>query len=657
VPDVSIHPSPMVETLRHHRDRWAHVEHFDDFLPFLTFDQFDPDAWAGLARDAGMGYAVMVAKHHDGLCWWDAPATNRTVLVDGPSRNVLGEFAAACERADLVFGTSYSLLDWGDERYPGVDYVNDVLHPHVLDLVERYGSQMLWGDGHWGAGGSHWRSDDLIAAARAINPDLVVNDRWWADERGVVTFENRTPDTILTRPWETRRGLGSSLGLNRSEPTDNILAADEIIALLTEVVAKGGHLLLSVAPDANGFMPSRYTDPLRAAGSWVRQHRDLIDHGTPWTIWGDEDVRYLVLGGELHAIDVTGRCEFSALGRNDHQVRSVTAFGNEEPLDFNQNEDSLRLVGRAPRQPLSVYRFQIDEPEPRPVQLFPVIESTVLRLDEVIGVARPGEIIQLGEGTYVGPAHVPDGVTVRGLGPARTVVDGLDTYAVTLGAASRIEHCMLRGNGRRIAWLPKTVVRLLGDHACVLGCSIDGHLEPVGDEARITSCTAVGVTSDGADRISIARSTFTGMNWDCGIDLNGGTGHTIESCEFNQCLTSIQLTKTTGAMVRGNRIAGRWWGVHLIETEGTVVVGNAIEKTMRAIDVDGGTLAQVGGNAVTDGDSGCIVQRGATETEISGNRWERCRIGVLAWDAGLVRQGDNSAVDLIESDGAFASGP
>ena len=41
----------------------------------------------------------------------------------------------------------------------------------MLDLVERYGSRMLWGDGHWGGGGSHWRSDELIAAARTDRPD------------------------------------------------------------------------------------------------------------------------------------------------------------------------------------------------------------------------------------------------------------------------------------------------------------------------------------------------------------------------------------------------------------------------------------------------------------------------------------------------------
>ena len=78
---------------------------------------------------------------------------------------------------------------------------------------------------------------------------------------------------------------------------------------------------------------------------------------------------------------------------------------------------------------------------------------------------------------------------------------------------------------------------------------------------------------------------------------------------------------------------------------------------MRAVDVDGGTLAQVTGNAVHDGDSGCLVQRGASDAEVTGNHWERCRVGLLAWDAGQVRHHDNAVVDLLEPDALSVVGP
>lgn len=657
-PDVLLHPSPLVETLAHHRDRWGHIDDYDDFLPFLSFEQFDPDAWTGLARDAGMSYAVIAAKHHDGLCWWDAPNTSRTVLDQGPRRNVLGEFAAACERADLVFGTHYSMLDWSDERYPSAEYVDQVVHPQVLDLVRRYGTRMLWGDGHWGAGGSHWRSDELIAAARRIEPDLIVNDRWWSDQPDVRSYEYQLPDDIVTTPWEVRRGLGPSLGYNRAERAEHLLTTHEIVALLTEVIAKGGHLLLCVGPDLSGQLPELHTERLRAAGGWVRRHRDLLDRGTPWTSWGDDDCRYLELDGVLHVIDVSGRGRFAALGRSVGQVTRLESLDGVV-TEFEQHDRDLRLV-RPPRKPQRlpiVYRVTIEAPAATPIELFPQPAPPLLVLADVLDGARPGTIVQLGEGTYLGPARVPDGVTVRGLGHDRTRIDGVESVAVTLGAGSRLEHCTVTGGGERIAWLARIAVRCDGGGASLLGCHVKGHIRIGSDDVRVISCNASGVVVAGADRADICRSTFRGMQWDCAVDITGGSGHVVESCEFSNLLAAIRLTGTIGAIVRGNRVRARWWGVHLVDTEGTKVISNSFEHTMRAVDIDGGTLAEVTGNAASVGDSGCVLQRGASSCEISGNHWERCRIGLLSWDAGAFRHRDNTCIDPGEPDSVITVGP
>lgn len=658
VRDVLLHPTPMVETLAHHRDRWAHVEDDEEFLPLLTFDEFDADLWASLARDTGMGYLVTVARHHDGLCWWDAPGTERTVLREGPKRNVLGELAAACERADLVFGTYYSLLDWTDDRYPTVAYVDEVVHPQVLDLVRRYGSRMLWGDGHWGGGEGLWRSNELLAAAREIDPEIVANDRWWADEPVIRTFEYRLPTGILDRPWEMRRGLGGSFGYNRAEGADHLLTAAEIVALLTEVVAKGGHLLLSVGADASGRIPELHAERLRAAGGWVRRHRELIDRGTPWTDWGDDDCRYVVVDGVLHAIDVSGRGRFAALRSPGTPVERIEGLDGTR-VDFGQDGRGLTLR-RPPRKSQrlpQVYRVVL-APEPdTPARLFADVPTASVELADLLRDVRPGSIVQLGDATYLGPARVPDGVVVRGLGPDRTTIDGLESCAVTLGTGSRIEHCTLRGGGERIVWLPRIAVRVVGDGAALLGCRLEGHVAVEGSDARVVSCTASGVVATGVDRTSILRSHFSGMGWDWAIDLEGGSGHHVESCELTHLLGAIRLTGTVGAFVRGNRCDTRWWGVSLVDTEGTTVTGNAFDRVMRAVDVEGGSGAEVSGNVASGGDSGCVIHDGATDVVVAGNHWDRTRVGLLTWGAGAVRHHDNTCVDLGDPDGAHVDGP
>ena len=663
VSDVLLHPSPMVEVLHHHRDRWAHIERYDDFLPFLSFDEFDPDAWARLARDAGAGYSVIVAKHHDGLCWWDAPNTDRTVLHDGPARNVLGEYAAACERAGLVFGTSYSLLDWADHRYTGRSYVDELVHPHILDLVERYGTQMLWGDGHWAGGESRWRSDELLAAARQINPEIVINDRWWSDRSGVRTFEYTMPDEPLDYQWEYRCGLGAGFGYNRCETAEHLLTATAVIALLTEVVAKGGHLLMSVGPDAAGRIPELHRQRLEAVGRWIRSHQSLVDNGRPWSTggavpWGDATCRYLVVDDLLHIVDVGGRGVFTALRSEAGRVASVSTVDGIS-VGFEQNDLELRLIQphRAGQRAVAVYRVVLEPPPPAPIELFPPVPRLPIELAGLLSGASAGSIVQLGDGVYVGPARIPAGVTLRGLGSGRTIIDGLGGCAVAIEAGARLEHCTVKGGGRRISWLDKTVVLMVGVEACLLGCTVEGHIGISADDARIRSCRATGVIASDIHRVSISRTAFRGMNWDCAVNIQAGAGHLIDSCEFAQVLTAIRLTGTVGATVRGNRLAARWWGIHLIDTEGSVVTGNSMEGITRGVDVDGGTLAEINGNAVTGGDSGCVVQRGASATIVSGNRWERCRIGLLAWDAGGVRHHDNDAVDLADPDAAVTIGP
>jgi alpha-L-fucosidase len=678
VADTRLQQQPMVEVVAHHRDRWGHIERFDDFLELLTFEQFDAEAWARLAVDAGMGYSLIVAKHHDGLCWWDAPAATRTVLDSGPKRNVLAEYAAACERNDLVFGTYYSLLDWSDDRYPDEDYVDNVLHPHVTDLVERYGSSVLWGDGNWGHGPECWKTKQLLDRLHEISPELIVNDRWGAADgiaTGppiVTTFDFDPPDDITPGAWELRRGIGYSLGHNGNERAEHHMSGYDIVALLTEVVAKGGHLLLSVGPTADGVIPDTQAGPLRDAGTWVHAHRDVINRSRPWTSWGDEHVRYLTVDGVLHVVDMSGRGEFPAIDPDTCRVVSVerVSAAGSEPIHFDQDHRGLRV--NLPRSSpwrrsvlpihgslavdVAVYRVALVAVD-SPVELFAPIERSTIDLAPLVDDAAPGEIVQLGDGVYCGPATVPAGVILRGLGPSRTTIDGGGHVALTLGRNSRVEHLAITVSTDRDPASTAAAVAIRGQFASVLGCRVDGPVVVEADDVLIRATALTAARSEHANRLTVSRCQLHGNRWDTGIDLVGGADHEVDSCEIANHLCAIRATDTNGTVVRGNNVEGRWWGIHLQRTERAHVHGNQISHTMRAVDVDGGNSAVVEGNAVTDGDSGCIVERGATACHVAGNHWERCRIGLLAWEANDLRQQDNHIYSLFEPDAAFVTGP
>ena len=88
----------------------------EDYIPFANEfdpDLFNPHQWAKLAKKAGMKYAVMTAKHHDGYCMFDTKTTDWKT-----NRDYVREFLDAFREEGLKVGLYYSLLDWHHPDYP-----------------------------------------------------------------------------------------------------------------------------------------------------------------------------------------------------------------------------------------------------------------------------------------------------------------------------------------------------------------------------------------------------------------------------------------------------------------------------------------------------------------------------------------------------------
>ena len=63
------------------RHEWIkHIEKisndkYDSYMKYFNPDLYDPRDWAKRAKRAGMKYAVMTAKHHEGFCMFDSAYT------------------------------------------------------------------------------------------------------------------------------------------------------------------------------------------------------------------------------------------------------------------------------------------------------------------------------------------------------------------------------------------------------------------------------------------------------------------------------------------------------------------------------------------------------------------------------------------------------
>lgn len=85
----------------------------DGKAPAATFapDKLDVDQWVSVARDAGMKYAVLCAKHVAGHCLWPSSHTDYTVANSTNKTNVCEQFVQACEKRGILPGFYYCSWD------------------------------------------------------------------------------------------------------------------------------------------------------------------------------------------------------------------------------------------------------------------------------------------------------------------------------------------------------------------------------------------------------------------------------------------------------------------------------------------------------------------------------------------------------------------
>jgi alpha-L-fucosidase len=83
----------------------------DDSPTCYAPDRLDVDQWVSVARDAGMKYAVLTAKHISGFCLWPSRHTDYTVAHAGNTTNVVEVFVKACEQKGVLPGLYYSSYD------------------------------------------------------------------------------------------------------------------------------------------------------------------------------------------------------------------------------------------------------------------------------------------------------------------------------------------------------------------------------------------------------------------------------------------------------------------------------------------------------------------------------------------------------------------
>jgi alpha-L-fucosidase len=258
----------------------------DRFNPSM----FDADAWAAMAKDAGMKYAVLTTRHHDGFCLFDSQVSDFTSVKTKANRDFVAEYVRAFRKAGLKVGFYYSLLDW---RFPG--YFDPAKHPdsaqamiqqyhdQVRELMTNYGKiDLLWYDGHWISHGAvdydiptFWDSKKVNRMARKLQPHLIINNRSGIEE-DLDTPEQHVTASRPGRGWESCMTLGDPWGWGYIRNNPNWKTNTQLLQNLVTAAEGEGNYLLNVGPKPDGSIRKEERDRLKAVGEWMRVNGEAI---------------------------------------------------------------------------------------------------------------------------------------------------------------------------------------------------------------------------------------------------------------------------------------------------------------------------------------------------------------------------------------------
>lgn len=294
-----------------------YMPYFEEFNPV----DFDPKKWARAAKEAGMQYAVLTAKHHDGFCLFDSQYTDFKSTNTKCGRDIVKEYTEAMRAEGLKVGLYFSLLDWYHEDYPHYGDLNHpmrddpsygnenrdfdryvtFLHNQVREICTNYGKiDVLWFDFSYGEGenamrGEKWRATELVDMVRTLQPGVIIDNRLEVSGEGFGSLwegnptpyhgDFVSPEQIIPPnglqdkngrdlAWEACITMNNNWGYSRNDKF--FKPSSMLIKKLVECVSKGGNLLLNVGPDARGNIPKESLAILSDIGDWMKDNHESI---------------------------------------------------------------------------------------------------------------------------------------------------------------------------------------------------------------------------------------------------------------------------------------------------------------------------------------------------------------------------------------------
>ena len=276
--------------------------------------EFKPEEIVSLAKNAGMKYIVITAKHHDGFAMFDSDYDNYNIKDGTPyGKDLLKELSSECEKQGMKLGLYYShIRDWdeynsvtsynNDWDWPKDDtarharvYLDAKVKPQLTELLTNYGDIFcLWFDTPYSIAKD--QATEIYKLVKDLQPSCLVNSRIGAGlgDYGVMG-DNQVPPGVLSGVWECPATMNHSWGYHQFDNTWK--SSRHMIMQLADLSSKNINYLLNIGPKADGSVPEESIKRLEEIGEWMQTNGEAI-YGTGPGPWFQEMDGFRVTSGK-----------------------------------------------------------------------------------------------------------------------------------------------------------------------------------------------------------------------------------------------------------------------------------------------------------------------------------------------------------------------